>query len=149
MLGFARRETEALAELETRWRRELIDAEPARRNLLGIWAEWAAAIAPAVAKPVAVRVTVLNWCGVPVVALPGEIFAETALSIRAALASGKPAFVIGFADDNPGYIAPASEFIHGGYEVDEAHRYYGQPMTFEPGSAEAIADCALGLLKGD
>lgn len=149
VLGFARRETEALAELETRWRRELIDAEPARRNLLGIWAEWAAAIAPAVAKPVAVRVTVLNWCGVPVVALPGEIFAETALSIRAALGSGKPAFVIGFADDNPGYIAPASEFIHGGYEVDEAHRYYGQPMTFEPGSAEAIADCALGLLKGD
>lgn len=149
VLGFERREAEAAADLEKRWRRELPDAEPARKNLLGFWVEWARTIAPVVPEPLVVRVTVLEWCGMPIVALPGEIFAETAFSIRAALGSAKPAFFISFADDNPGYIPPASEFIHGGYEVDEAHRYYGQAMTFAPGSAEAIADCALGLLKGD
>lgn len=149
VLGFERRETETAADLEKRWRRELPDAEPARESLLCLWVEWARTIAPVVPEPLAVRLTILDWCGVPIVALPGEIFAETALSIREALGSGKPAFVIGFADDNPGYIPPASEFIHGGYEVDEAHRYYGQPMTFAPGSAEAIAACALGLLRGD
>lgn len=149
VLGFERRETEAAADIEKRWRRELPDADPARKSLLGFWVEWARSIALVVPEPLAVRLTILDWCGVPIVALPGEIFAETALSIRAALGSGKPAFVIGFADDNPGYIPPASEFIHGGYEVDEAHRYYGLPMTFARGSAEAIAGCAIGLLTGD
>jgi neutral ceramidase len=149
VLGFERREREAVADLERSWRREAIDAEPARKNLLGFWVEWAKNGAPADPEPLTARVTVLNWCGVPLVAMPGEIFAETALSIRSAIKPAKPAFIIGFADDNPGYIPPAKEFIHGGYEVDEAHRYYGQSATFAPGSAEAIAVCALGLLKGD
>lgn len=149
LLGFERRKREAATDLEQSWRREAVDAEPARKSLLEFWAEWARKIAPVTPEPLAARITVLDWCGVPVVALPGEIFAETALSIRAAFGPAKPAFVIGFADDNPGYIPPESEFVHGGYEVDEAHRYYGLPATFAPGSAEAIADCAIGLLKGD
>jgi len=144
-LGFERRETETAAALEQRWRTEALTAEPAQRALLGYWADWAKTIAPVVPEPIAARVTVLDWGGVPVVALPGEIFAETALSIRAALGCDRPAFVIGFADDNPGYIPPASEFRFGGYEVDEAHRYYGLPMSFAPGSAEALAGCAIGL----
>ena len=146
MLGFERRETEPPETLEKVWRDEALTAEPARKNLLGYWVDWAKRVAPTVPKPLAARVTVLNWGGVPVVALPGEIFTETALSIRAALRPERPAFVIGFADDNPGYIPPISEFQHGGYEVDEAHRYYGQPMTFAPGSAEALAACAIKLV---
>jgi len=144
-LGFERRETETAAALEQRWRTEALTAEPAQRALLSYWADWAKTIAPLVPEPIAARVTVLDWGGVPVVALPGEIFAETALSIRAALGRDRPAFVIGFADDNPGYIPPASEFRFGGYEVDEAHRYYGLPMSFAPGSAEALAACAIAL----
>jgi len=145
MLGFERRETEAPEILEKGWRSEALAAEPARRNLLGYWVEWAKNVAPTVPNPLDARVTVLDWGGVPLVALPGEIFAETALSIRAALGPERPAFVIGFADDNPGYIPPAREFQYGGYEVDDAHRYYGLPMTFAPGSAEALATCAIKL----
>ncbi|MFB9950346.1 alkaline ceramidase [Rhizobium puerariae] len=148
-LRFERRETEAPGDLEKLWREEARTAEPARRSLLGHWAGWARTVAPVIPEPLAARVTVLRWGGVPVVALPGEIFAETALSIRAALGPERPAFVIGFADDNPGYIPPASEFRHGGYEVDEAHRYYGLAATFAPGSAEALADCAIALANGD
>lgn len=147
-LGFERRETEAPEILEKRWRDEALTADPARKSLLGYWAEWASGIAPVVPAPLAARVTVLDWGDVRVVALPGEIFAETALAIRAALGPEKPVFVIGFADDNPGYIPPASEFRHGGYEVDEAHRYYGLPATFAPGSAEALADYAVRLASG-
>ncbi|MGK9050437.1 alkaline ceramidase [Neorhizobium petrolearium] len=148
VLGFRRRETDLPEILERRWREEALTAEPARKNLLGYWADWARDIAPAEPGPLAGRVTVLDWGGVPIVALPGEIFAETALSIRAALGPGRPAFVIGFADDNPGYIPPAGEFRHGGYEVDEAHRYYGLAATFAPGSAEALAACAIELANG-
>lgn len=144
-LGFERRETETAAALEQRWRTEALTAEPAHKALLSYWADWAKTIAQVMPEPIAARVTVLDWGGVPVVALPGEIFAETALSIRAALGRDRPAFVIGFADDNPGYIPPASEFRFGGYEVDEAHRYYGLPMSFAPGAAEALAGCAIAL----
>jgi hypothetical protein len=76
--------------------------------------------------------------------MPGEIFAETALAIRSHLGA-TPAFVVGFADDNPGYIPPSSEYVHGGYEVDEAHRYYGAPATFASGSAEALAEAAIAV----
>jgi hypothetical protein len=55
-------------------------------------------------------------------------------------------FIIGFAEDNPGYIPPASEYAFGGYEVDEAHRFYGQPATFASGCAEALAEAAIALL---
>jgi hypothetical protein len=79
------------------------------------------------------------------VALPGEIFAQTALEIRAA--TGPRAFGIAYADDNPGYIAPAAEYPHGGYEIDEAHRFYVQPAGFAPGSAEALAEAALAGLR--
>jgi hypothetical protein len=79
------------------------------------------------------------------VALPGEIFTETALSIRAALGN-EPAFVLELADASPGYIPPRSEFAFGGYEVEEAHRYIGMPGTFAPGTAEKLADAACALL---
>lgn len=149
VLGFQRRETETPEVLEKHWRQEASTAESARKSLLTYWADWARDIAPTEPEPLSARVTVLDWGGVPVVALPGEIFAETALSIRAALDPAKPAFVIGFADDNPGYIPPASEFPHGGYEVDEAHRYYGLAATFAPGSAEALAARAIELATGN
>lgn len=145
-LGFHRREVEHPDTLEDHWRREALTADPARQSLLGYWARWARDIAPIQPTPLMARVTVLDWCGVPIIALPGEIFAETALTIRSAVDDGKPAFVICFADDNPGYIPPASEFPFGGYEVDEAHRYYGLPMSFAPGAAEALASSAIGLL---
>jgi neutral ceramidase len=154
-LGFERRESEAAVELADVWQREALEAAPARKNLLGFWMAWARTIAPVIPDSFEVRVTVLDWCGLPVVALPGEIFAETALSIRTAHGhnreggAGEQVLIMCFADDNPGYIPPAGEFVHGGYEVDEAHRYYGQPATFAPGSAETLADCALSLLTHD
>jgi hypothetical protein len=147
-LTFQRRETEPYDVLEGRWQEEALTAEPARKSLLGFWATWAKTIAPIPPSPLSAHVTVLDWGDIAVIALPGEIFAETALSIRAAIGPQKPAFIVGFADDNPGYIPPAGEFEFGGYEVDEAHRYYGLPMTFSPSSAEALAACAIALATG-
>jgi hypothetical protein len=146
-LGFDRRETETPEALAERWYRERETADPARAALLTHWITWAKETAGRPLEPVEVRISVLNWGGVPIVALPGEIFAETALQIRQTM-SGDPSFVIGFAEDNPGYIPPASEYAFGGYEVDEAHRYYGQPATFAAGSAEALAEAAIALLSG-
>src|SRR5919112_185453 len=145
--SFERRETETPEALAERWYRERETADPARAALLKHWIAWATETAGRPLEPIEARVSVLNWGGVPIVALPGEIFAETALQIRQKM-SGKPSFVIGFAEDNPGYIPPESEYAFGGYEVDEAHRYYDQPATFAAGSAEALAEAAIALLTG-
>lgn len=147
VLGFKRRETLSNRDLVVRWQTELETADPARQRLLGYWIAWANTMSESSNTPIYARVTVLGWAGVPIVALPGEIFAQTALAIRQALPQDRPGFVIGFADDNPGYIPPADEFAFGGYEVDEAHRYYGQPSTFAPGSAEKLEDAARTLLR--
>jgi neutral ceramidase len=144
-LGLERRETEPPQALKERWYRERETADPARAALLTHWITWAAEIAGRPLTPTEARVSVLNWGGMPIVALPGEIFAETALQIRQKM-SRNPGFVIGFAEDNPGYIPPVPEYAFGGYEVDEAHRYYGEPATFAAGSAEALAEAAVSLL---
>jgi hypothetical protein len=91
------------------------------------------------------RVTVLRWCGVRIVALPGEIFAATALRIRRELDG--PTVTIAYADGVPGYFPPADEYAHGGYEVEDAHRFYGMASAFAPGCAERLADAAIALAR--
>jgi hypothetical protein len=144
-LVLARRERESNAELAARWRGELAAAPPAQQSILMRWIEWAETTAARPLAAVPGRVTVLCWGELPIVALPGEIFSETGLAVRAA--AGTPAFVIGYCEDNPGYIPPAAAYAAGGYEVEEAHRYYDLPASFAPGAAEALRDAASGLLR--
>ena len=87
--------------------------------------------------------TAFNWGGLPLLFLPGEVFAATALAVRAETASTATPFVISLADGVPGYIPPRDAYPAGGYEVAEAHRYYGLPAAFAPGSAETLASAVV------
>jgi len=146
MLRLTRLETESMPVLAERWRAErATETDPVTQTVLDCWVGWAEKFSNQPPGTWTGRVNVFDWGGVPVVALPGEIFAETALLIRAALGD-RPAFVLSYANGTPGYIPPASEFVHGGYEVDEAHRFIGMPGTFAPGSAESLAGAAQALL---
>jgi neutral ceramidase len=144
-LHLARRESLPPQELARLWRGERLQAEPMRALMLDHWIRWAEGPACDDLAPWLARVSVLDWAGLAIIGLPGEIFAETALAVRMAL-GGRPALVLGFAEGNPGYIPPAAEYAFGGYEVDEAHRYYGMPAGFALGSAEALCAAARGLL---
>jgi neutral ceramidase len=144
-LGLIRCETEPLPDLAERWRAERETAEPVRAILLGHWIEWAQRNAKTAPGHWTGRVSLLDWGGIPILALPGEIFAETGLSVRQTCA-GRPAIIMAYAEGTPGYIPPASEFVFGGYEVEEAHRFIGMPGTFAPGSAEALAEAGQKLL---
>lgn len=146
-LHFELREQEAPDTLAEKWRREAAEADPVEATLLNHWIAWAERVAGRDMRPLTARVTLLDWGGLPVIGLPGEIFASTALSIRKAFGPD-PLFIAGFAEDNPGYIPPQEEYAFGGYEVEEAHRYYGQPAAFAPGSAEALAAAAISLRTG-
>lgn len=94
--------------------------------------------------PVPARVSLLNWGGLRIVGFPGEIFAATGLEARARLGGGA-VMPAGFCEDNPGYVPPAEEYARGGYEVAEAHLYYGAPAAFAPGAAEALVAAAAAL----
>lgn len=144
-LPLERREGDLLA-CDDEWQRELDGGgDPVRAMLLRHWVRWARANAGVEPGTISGRVALMEWGDVAIVALPGEIFAETALSIRTR-AAHRVVFVISYADDTPGYIPPASEFQFGGYEVDEAYRFVGQPGRFAPGCAEKLAEAAQNLL---
>jgi len=144
---------ELLAAAAT-WRAQAEDsgADQAERALLSCWAQWAQSCVVAGGDGVnfwTAPVTVLQWGGALLVFLPGEPFAASARALRGAMGphdSGRVVLVLGYTDGCPGYLPPAGEYEFGGYEVTEAHRYYGMPGPFAPGSAERLVERALKLV---
>jgi neutral ceramidase len=146
------REARPVAELAADWRAERASAtDPVRAVVLDHWIAWAEGAGAGPLTPYDGRVGVLDWGGIRIAGLPGEIFAETGLSVRAGL-DGRPTgggtIAIAYADGCPGYIPPLSEIPHGGYEVAEAHRYFATPGPFAPGSAERLAEAAVRVGQG-
>lgn len=128
------------------WQAELdAGVPPPRSLLLPYWVQWAldnAAVPPGTCQA---RATVLDWGDVVITALPGEVFSATGLAIRAACGT-RTAFILAYAEDTSGYIPCRPEYPYGGYEVEEAHRFYGTPGRFAPGGAETLADAMKSLL---
>jgi hypothetical protein len=127
------------------WEAESARADPARSELLRCWAAWGhrQLSAPAGrARSWTGSVTALRWGPAVIVALPGEPFAAAAQEIRAHADAGDTVLVAGYSDGCPGYLPPAEEYAHGGYEVEEAHRYYGLPGPFAEGGSERLVAAA-------
>lgn len=96
------------------------------------------------------RVTVLRWGPALIVALPGEPFAQASLEIRTQLQSltdAQVVAVLGYSDGCPGYFPAGGEYALGGYEVDQAHHYYGMPGPFARGSLERLTHTAVELAR--
>ncbi|HEX2514952.1 MAG TPA: hypothetical protein VH257_09635, partial [Chloroflexota bacterium] len=55
--------------------------------------------------------------------------------------------VAGWANDNIGYVPDADAYALGGYEVDQASRYYGHPAGWAPGAGTALVEAAGRLLQ--
>ncbi len=147
-LSLARTESGDLDALAAEWSAMADRATaPAWATLYRHWANWAVTTAREPLTPWRGRVTAFRWGGLPLLFVPGEIFASTALDIRAAASSPLTPFVLSLADGNPGYIPAREDFSRGGYEVAEAHRYYGLPAGFAPGGAELLAREVVGLIS--
>lgn len=157
-LNFRSTEMESKEELVQKWNMEAGRGK-SKKAIFEVWIEWAQNFMDKNLDPMPVRCTALNWGGASLVALPGEIFSETALRITQSISSGYPVFLLSYADDNPGYIPPNSEYEYGGYEINEAHRFYGLGAAFAPGSAERLeiagrlsaknAACAANPILGE
>lgn len=121
------------------WTRARATADPGEAALLDIWLDWARDLSEG--DDWTGRVSALRLGEITVVALPGEPFLEVAEQISAELEG--PCLVLGYADGCPGYFPTAGEYPSGGYEVEDAHRYYGMPGQFAAGSAEILIQRAV------
>jgi neutral ceramidase len=138
------RDADSPAELGRQWEAEAVWADPGRRSLLNAWKQWAVDRRPDEELSWEAPVSVFNWQGLTLVGLPGEPFLATTEAIASAVKG--PVLVTGYTNGCPGYFPTADEYDFGGYEVEDAHRYYGMPAPFAPGSAEALIQAALELM---
>lgn len=82
---------------------------------------------------------------ISLVLLPGESFVEFGLDIKARGGSEK-VITLAYANGRPGYIPHRSAYPAGGYEVDDAYRYYGYPACFAPEAGELVVEAGLEAL---
>jgi hypothetical protein len=73
-----------------------------------------------------------------IVTLPGEVFVDLGLAIKAA-SPFKTTLVVELANDAPGYIPTRKAFAEGSYETVNSR--------VQPGGGEAMAEAAIKLLK--
>lgn len=83
--------------------------------------------------------------GAAIVGLPGEVFVEYQLNISERSPFPLTA-VFGVTNGCPSYVPVASEYPHGGYEVADAIRFYGDTMI-DPSAEQVILRAAAELLK--
>jgi neutral ceramidase len=74
-----------------------------------------------------------------VVGLPGEIFVELGMAIKAG-SPIQPTFVAELVGDSVGYLPTRKAYDEGGYEVTAT--------IFAPGAGEMLVDVAVELMRG-
>lgn len=136
-----------------RWEQEGLTAPEGQAAVLQAWVDWARA--RSVDDPLSwdAAVTVMQWGDLTLVGLPGEPFLACGEQIQAAIRADRaergvtpgPVVVTGYTNGCPGYLPDAEAYAHGGYEVLDAHRYYGMPAPFARGSVERLQELAVEL----
>jgi len=135
-----------LAQDVDAWNAELTDADPARASILAMWLEWAANTPAMVSNRSEATVAAHRWGDAVLAFLPGEPFVEMALDIRRATRLDH-VLTAGYSGGVPGYVPYPPEAYHsGGYEIEEAHRFYGRPGVLEPAVGTRIFEAAVAAI---
>ncbi|AIY00873.1 hypothetical protein ART_1274 [Arthrobacter sp. PAMC 25486] len=130
-------------ELAGQWEQQTHNQPPGERALLRIWSDWAHAQNTSAEMTWTGTITVMALAGILLVALPGEPFLAGAEKIKGAFEI--PVIVAGYSNGCPGYFPTDTEYEFGGYEVMDAHRYYGMPAPFKRGSLEILVESAIRI----
>jgi neutral ceramidase len=124
-------------------------APKGQKNIAGIelrWAEMLAAQRPT--PPVTVKgvVQAIVVDGVVFAALPVEPFCGIGREILERLGPDRT-IVCGYANGTVGYCPMPEDYPAGGYEVESAHRLYGQPAAFRPEVSGMLVDAVVRLAE--
>lgn len=140
-----------LDRLATAWRDEAREVEqrerrPGELERLQVFLAWAEEVkSGSEVKAVDAEVMVIAIGDVTLALLPGESFVEFGLEIKERTAPCQ-VMTLAYGNGCPGYIPHRSAYPAGGYEVDEAYRYYGNPACFAPEAGEALVAAAIELV---
>jgi hypothetical protein len=88
-----------------------------------------------VLKSITAELQMLHIGDVVLIAVPGELFVEFGLTIKKTLAPVH-AIVVGYANGNFGYLPTRVAYTQGGYEVNDAYKYYGYPAPLAPAAGD-------------
>ena len=132
---------------EARWLAELAGDPPPAPGRRG-WLEGLCAWADRFPHPTAgtLRVPVACWSvgELRIAWFPGEVFVEQGLELAAAHPG--PLVCVSNANAAPGYVPHPSAYDAGGYEVEEAFRFYGMPGPFAPEASRRLDAAMRDLL---
>lgn len=143
--------TEELDRMTAEWSAALQALEqrqtrPGEKESLHVYLAWAAEVrVGGLPSSVSAEVMAIRVGDVSLALLPGESFVEFGLEIKARMGN-RPVVTLAYANGRPGYIPHRSAYPAGGYEVDDAYRYYGYPTCFAPEAGELVVATALELL---
>jgi neutral ceramidase len=98
-------------------------------------------------RTVDAEVQLLRIGPLAIVGVPAELFSTLGWEIRANRPN-LPAhiFVVGYANGDVGYVPDPAAYATGGYEVDDAFKYYGYPAALSPEAGAALVATARRLL---
>lgn len=129
------------------WKAEMPSANASRAAILEVWLKWAAGRPELAPNRSQATVAAHRWGSVVLSFLPGEPFVEIALDIRQTTLRDQ-VLTAGYAGGVPGYMPyPPDAYLSGGYEVEDAHRFYGQPGAVEPSVGTRIVEAAVATIS--
>lgn len=92
-----------------------------------------------------VDIQALRIGDVAVVAIPSEFFSADGRALRTQTPSPE-LMIAGWSNGLVGYTPTGRAMATGGYEVDDAHRWYGHPAPWDPVSGDNLRAAALDSL---
>lgn len=133
----------------TEWRHELAelgDEDVARAATLRLLIRWAGARANPPPRACEVEAMCIGLGDACIALYPGEVFVEFGLAAKDAIAD-RSVMTFAYSGAAPGYLPHRSAYDDGGYEVEEAYRYYGQPGPFPAEAGERLQEVVVGLAR--
>ena len=133
------------------WRRELGSLRtrggaPGAITRLETFLRWSERVSGDTRHALTEELMVVALGEVILVVFPGEVFVELGLELKARFPE-LHLVTLAYGNGAPGYIPDRTAYAQGGYEVEEAYRYYGLPAAFAPQAGEALLEAATELVR--
>ena len=107
---------------------------------------WSKRVSSDTRRAVTEEVMVIALGEVVLVVFPGEMFVEFGLELKARFPD-LTLVTLAYGNGAPGYVPHRTAYVRGGYEVEEAFRFYGLPAVFAPQAGEALLGAATEMLR--
>jgi neutral ceramidase len=137
------------------YRQGLVESEAAGNVLAGklykAMLGWAEATLAGVLRGnapayVPAELQVLRLDEIMLVGIPGELFSELGKEIKSST-SLRRVTVLGYTNNDIGYIPARQAYAQGGYEITDAFKFYGFPAVLAPEAGDLVRQSAARMLE--